>query len=95
MNSVAIPQTDRSPRSSIRVGTTLPLDTLHDPGTYVCNWSGHLLRIHDADREGHRFADAGRRNAGAWTVTRISADPRISRQQAKVLAQSFGLSTSF
>lgn len=95
MSTLTIPQQDRMNWINNRVGTTLPLDALHEPGTYVCNWSGHLLRIHDSEREGHRFANAGRHTAGSWTVTRISADPRISRQQAKVLAHSFGLSANF
>lgn len=95
MSTLTIPQQDRTNRTSSRVGTTLPLDALGEPGTYVCNWSGHLLRVHDGECEGHRFVSAGRQRAGTWTVTRISADPRISRQQAKVLAHSFGLSTNF
>ena len=77
------------------VGISLPLDTLKDPGTYVCNWSGHLLRVPEADRGTTRFSAAGGRHSTAWTVTRISADPRISRHEAKTLADGLGLSTSF
>ncbi len=77
------------------VGVSLPLDALEEPGTYICNWSGHLLRVHETDRGTRRFAAAAGRHPGAWTVTRISVDPRISRQEAKSLANSFGLSTSF
>ena len=25
--------------------TTIPWDNINEPGTYVCNWSGHLLRV--------------------------------------------------
>ena len=26
-------------------GTTIPFDVLRTPGAYICNWSGHLLRV--------------------------------------------------
>lgn len=79
------------------VGVSLPLDALEEPGTYVCNWSGHLLHVREDEREAKRFSSAGARRAGAgaWTVTRISADPRISRHEAKSLADKLGLITSF
>jgi hypothetical protein len=77
------------------VGVSMPLDTLKEPGTYVCNWSGHLLHVPEADRETNRFSTAGAGHAAPWTVTRISADPRISRHEAKSLADKLGLITSF
>jgi hypothetical protein len=76
------------------VGVSLPLDALSEPGTYLCNWSGHLLRVPELDRGHPRFSTAGR-NAATWTVTRISADPLISRHEARSLAQRLGLTTSF
>jgi len=77
------------------VGVSLPLDALTEPGTYVCNWSGHLLRVPEADRGTSRFSTTGAQRAAAWTVTRISADPQISRYEAKSLAERLGLATSF
>jgi len=26
-------------------GTTLPFGGIHEPGAYICRWSGHLLRV--------------------------------------------------
>jgi len=26
-------------------GSQLPFDAIDQPGTYVCNWSGHLVRV--------------------------------------------------
>jgi len=26
-------------------GTIIPFDSIQQPGCYVCNWSGHLLRV--------------------------------------------------
>ena len=53
------------------------------------------MRVSESDRDAERFASAGRAHPRLWTVTRISADPHIPRYQAKVLANGFGLCTSF
>jgi hypothetical protein len=71
----------------------LPLHALHEPGTYVCNWSGNLLRVHDTDTR--RFNTACHAPLQEWTVTKISTDPDLSRWQARTLASQFGLNTSF
>lgn len=81
------------PAQSARV--IVPLDALDEPGTYICNWSGHLLRIPEGDLDDSRFAILRDANAQPWTVTKISEDPRISRFQAKALASSFGLNVNF
>jgi len=77
------------------LGVSLPLDALDEPGTYICDWSGHLLRVSDADPGTNRFATVRHTDSKPWTVTRISADPRISRLEAKALASGFGLRVAF
>ena len=27
------------------LGASIPIDSIADAGTYICNWSGHLLRV--------------------------------------------------
>jgi len=76
-------------------GLTVPLHALDEPGTYICNWNGHLLRIPEAELDASRFAAIRRADSQPWTVTRLSADPHISRFEARALANSLGLSTSF
>ena len=43
MPTTAQPNTRSDASSSI--GTTIPFDSLQEPGCYICNWSGHLLRV--------------------------------------------------
>ena len=95
MSAAMLTGSSQTGRGTKSVGVSLPLDALQEPGTYVCNWSGHLLRVPEADRGINRFSATGGRRAASWTVTRISADPRISRHEAKSLADGLGLSTSF
>lgn len=83
---------DRGPQS---VGTAIRLAAVDEPGTYICNWSGHVLRVTEADVESNRFASVPHAAIEPHLVTRISPDPHISRLAAKTLASSFGLATNF
>ena len=76
-------------------GVCLPLIGLDEPGTYVCDWSGHLLRMPERDPDRGRFARIGHTDLEPRTVTRISTDPRISQGKARALARSYGLSANF
>ncbi len=95
MSVAAVVQQSQIDNGTGPVGVSLRLDALTEPGTYVCNWSGHLLRVPESDRGTSRFSTTHARRAAAWTVTRISVDPRISCYHAKSLADRLGLTTSF
>jgi len=83
---------DQTPANS---GDSVPLDAVDAPGTYICDWSGHLLRVSDSNPAGLRFTALRQPSATSWTVTRISDNPRLPRFQAKALATSFGITTNF
>jgi hypothetical protein len=77
------------------LGTTLAFDTIRSAGAYVCNWSGHLLRIParaSVPGEALRFNLVGR---APLTVTKISDDPGISLPEARTIAARLGLRTGF
>jgi hypothetical protein len=82
-------------RQSEPAGVTVPVGALDQPGTYICNWSGHLLRVPATDQGLGCFAALGHLNGAPWTVTRISPDPQLSRVEAKALAGTLGLETNF
>ncbi len=79
----------------LRDGIRVPLDTIHTPGAYICNWSGHLLRI----------PQCGLTPAGPLAVnivggepliaTKISDDPAVPLALARRLAWQFGVSIAF
>ncbi len=77
------------------LGVSLPLAVVDEPGTYVCDWSGHLLRVPETDRGASRFATVCEAGSRRWTVTRISPDPQLSRFEARALAHRFGLIVNF
>jgi len=81
--------------STIRPGATVPLDVIGAPGAYVCNWSGHLLRVSSqALLCGHRPL-LNLVGSEPLTVTKISDDPDIPLATAKLLAQRLNLRANF
>ena len=88
------PGSDR-PRAPQPGSAGVRLATVHQPGTYICDWSGHLLRISDRDARERRFVELVSAVSGPLTVTRISANPRLSRLEARALAGRLGLTANF
>lgn len=82
-------------RSRPSVGAHIPFDTINSAGAYVCDWSGHLLRIPErtlVPGEALRLNIIGRE---PLMVTKISDDPGVPITQARTLAQSLGVQTGF
>ena len=76
-------------------GTTIPFDVLRTPGAYICNWSGHLLRVKkEAVAVGHLPA-LNMVGLEPLTVTKISDNPDVPLAAAKRLAANFEISANF
>lgn len=76
-------------------GDQLAFEQLNEPGAYVCNWSGHLLRVpEDAIKPG-RSPVLGIIAIEPPTVTRISADAFIPLTKARMLASNLDLPVNF
>ncbi|MHC4990761.1 MAG: hypothetical protein ACYTGC_07245 [Planctomycetota bacterium] len=43
--TVNVPVTDRSSVGGPSVASLIPFDKICEPGAYICQWSGHLLRV--------------------------------------------------
>lgn len=70
-------------------------DVLSEPGCYVCEWSGHLLRVpEDYIRQGlsSRMMLAGPR---PLLLCKISDDPFHSIAEARLLAANLDLRVNF
>jgi hypothetical protein len=87
--------TSAAPAPKCRSGVRLPLDTVTKPGAYVCNWSGHLLRIPADGLAPDRSLAINIVGAEPLTVTRISDDPAVPLARARGLAWLCGLSPRF
>lgn len=77
------------------VGATFAFDKINEPGTYVCNWSGHLLRVpEDGIMTGRSPLITILGQEPLW-VTKICDNPYVPITKARLLACSFDLNVNF
>ncbi len=77
------------------VGNTFAFDQINDPGAYVCNWSGHLIRLpEDAVTPGRSpvMEILGRDDLH---VTKISENPFLPVTKARMIASDLDLEVNF
>ena len=82
-------------RETESLGEQIPFAKLTDPGTYLCNWSGHLLRIpEEALRKGRSpvIEILGRE---INYVTKLSDDPFVPITKARMLAADLDHAVNF
>lgn len=77
------------------VGATVPFEGINSPGAYICNWSGHLLRVPEDGVTPGRSPMLNIVGCEPLTVTKISENPYITITKAKLLASNFDLSVNF
>lgn len=75
--------------------TAIPVDAISDPGAYICNWSGHLLRIPEDDIASGRSPILNIVGSEPLFVTKISDDPFITIPKAKLLAANWDVDINF
>ena len=76
-------------------GATLPFEQISAPGAYICNWSGHLLRVPEDGVVAGRSPLLNIVGTTPLTVTKISENPYITITKAKLLASNFDLAVNF
>ncbi len=92
--------TSRSkPKSSVPgtscAGTTFPFDGIREPGTYVCKWSGHLLRVSQGGFTAERRPRISVIGANPLLVTKLDDDPFLPKNQARLLAADQDVAVNF
>ena len=76
-------------------GTTLPFDGIHEPGAYICRWSGHLLRVPEDSISSEHTPRMSVIGADALLVTKIDNDPYVPVTKARLLAANHDVSVNF
>lgn len=77
------------------IGATLPFDQISESGAYICNWSGHLLRVPEDGVTAGRSPMLNIVGCEPLTVTKISDNPFITLTKAKLVASNFDLAVNF
>ena len=84
-----------NPENYTGVGTTIPFGNIQDPGCYVCNWSGHLLRVPEDGVAPGRSPLINIIGHEPLFVTKICDDPYIPVTKARLLASNFDIMVNF
>ncbi len=77
------------------VGNSLAFDQIDDPGAYVCNWSGHLLRVPEDGTKPGRSPVLEIRGKEQLNVTKLSSDPFVALTKARMIASDLDLPVNF
>ncbi len=76
-------------------GTQFPFSKLSEPGTYLSNWSGHLIRVpQDAVRQG-RSPVIEILGTEPLYVTKLSDDPFVPLTKARMIAADLDHAVNF
>ncbi|MGE0479795.1 MAG: hypothetical protein AB7Q17_04920 [Phycisphaerae bacterium] len=81
--------------NSASVGTTFPFDGINAPGAYICNWSGHLLRVPEDGVVPGRSPLINLIGPEPLMVTKISDNPYLTLTKAKLIASNFDITVNF
>lgn len=73
----------------------VPFDEIEEPGTYYCNWSGHLIRIPEDGLKAGSSPVIDIRGTEPMICTRLSEDPYITLSKARMLAADLDLDVNF
>ena len=76
-------------------GSQVPFDAINEPGSYVTNWTGHLMRVpEDAIKPG-RSPLLSIVGTETLFVTKISPDPFLTISKARMLAADCDVAVNF
>lgn len=76
-------------------GTQVLFSQINEPGTYVCNWSGHLLRVPEDSIALGRSPLMTITAQEDLFVTKISDNPFVPVSKARLLAAENDLLVNF
>ena len=76
-------------------GAFIPFEAINEPGRYVCNWSGHLLRVPQDGVAPGRSPLINIVGREPLFVTKLSDNPYIPMTKARLLAANFDVGVNF
>ena len=80
---------------SASVGTTMPFESIQEPGCYICNWTGHLLRVPEDGVAPGRSPLLNIIGTVPLVVTKISENPYLTLTKAKMIAANIDVNVNF
>lgn len=81
--------------SSQSIGMSIPFESIQEPGCYICNWSGHLLRIPEDGVAPGRSPLINLIGTSPLFVTKLNDNPFITVTKARTIASNLDCSVNF
>ena len=76
-------------------GTRIPFENISEPGCYICNWTGHLMRVPPDGVAPGRSPLLNMIGHDPLYVTKLTDDPYIPVTKARMIASNFDLAVNF
>ena len=77
------------------IGQVVPFESINEPGAYVCNWSGHLLRVPDDAVTPGRSPLINIVGNDPLFVTKISDNPFMPVTKCRLMACNLDVAVNF
>lgn len=88
-------QTSPNQECTQSYGTVVPFESIQEPGCYICNWSGHLMRVPQDGVAPGRSPLVSIIGCEQLFVTKLSNNPFIPRTKAKLIASNLDCNVNF
>ena len=75
--------------------TVVPFEQINEPGCYICNWSGHLLRVPEDAIAPGRSPLMNMVGCDPLFVTKISNNPYIPVTKARLCGANCDVNVNF
>lgn len=95
MMTTTTTQTTKERYSECCTGKVIPFDQINEPGCYICNWSGHLLRVPEDGIAPGRSPLMCMIGCEPLFVTKISDFPYVPVTKARLLAANCDVCVNF
>ena len=82
-------------KNASSMGSIVPFDGINEPGAYIANWSGHLIRVPQDGVVQGRSPLINIVGPESLTVTKISDNPFVPITKARLLASNFDVNVNF
>ena len=94
--STTIPgQTTKQTQTNYCPQTVVPFEQINEPGCYICNWSGHLLRVPEDGIAPGRSPLTSLVGFDQLFVTKISDNPFLPLTKARLLGANCDINVTF
>jgi hypothetical protein len=77
------------------LGAHIPFEAIKEPGCYLSNWTGHLVRVPEDGLKAGRSPVIDIRGKEPMFVTKLSDDPFITLTKARMVAADLDLPVNF